>query len=773
MISTLILSTAFALQQPGGGQFMPSWKVPFPQDGDRLIAIQDLDGDGADDWLHADGYVTEYFDRQGALRAISGKTGEILWQFFGPAAGAELYVKDSDIVDLDGDGRLEILLSFSRLPSVYSTGRGRLFALDSVTGQVLWQLEAESEQLDFSKNRLVSDLDGDGVSEILSSSRGQTSHSVTDNIYCYQANGSLRWQHELEFEGSSLEAADLDGDGTLEVILPDGYSTPGSVMQAGTLTVLEGADGQQRWQIQGMFPYEHLGSELKLQDLDSDGATDILAIGPQAEINSFGQAGTMVRISAADGQEVWRLNSNIANEEMGRTTEIADLDRNGIAEIILGRPNFNLGDGIVQALESTSGSILWQNLGSPGMRSGFGQRILIGDYQNTGTAQVLVEQSEGAGLGTQRFFNGWQLLDGANGRMKWRQRFSFIAWADLEYQFNDLNRDGASEIIVNCPVVNGYFGVGGESAGLVFVLDSNGLMQWLERGVTGWQNYGKQAHFADLNADGNLDLVISALETGDPNTTRRGQLEARDGLTGDLLWRVEGQTDKQRLGFLFELYDLDHDGVVELISRSPSADGWSGYFQGEVVVMQGSSGDTLWRRDGNQVAASFAKTLAVSPDVTGDGWDEVVLLGNSQLISITGQGNFHGFLTASRNSISASAGGAIDLQLNFTEQVAYLEYRVVFSGHGTGLNYEFGIPIPLVLDHWLYLSEAGGLPSNHLRQAEGALDARGLGAAQIQFAPGEIPNQMVGLNLTFAALARFPWDDWDYCSIPISISIQP
>jgi outer membrane protein assembly factor BamB len=773
MISSLTLLISFAAQQPGGGQYMPTWQRKFSRNGDSLIAIQDLDGDGADDWLRADRYAERNLYQQGALQAISGKTGEVIWEFYGPAEYARLQLEKKDVVDLENDGRKEIVLSFPSAGSAQSTGVGRLIALNSETGQVLWDLNANQDQDFFGNYRLITDLDGDGVQEILASSRGWVAHSDLDQIMCYQADGSLLWQFDLEFEGRDLFAVDLDGDGDKEVLLPNGYPTSGNAVSAGELTALDGQTGHLLWQTQGSLPYEQLGWELRLEDLDQDGATDILAIGTQAEVNGQYGVGTVARYSGLDGSELWRISGNLADEEMGRILAIGDLDGDGVAEVVLGRPTQNQNDGLVQVVDSGTGVLKWQSVGTPGSAFGHGQLIWIDDFQNLGRPQLLVERRTGTGRNTKRIFSGWQLLEGNTGQLIWDLPDLITAWEEPTYQLTDLNGDGIVEIIFNSPDVKGPTGVGGSAAGMVLVMDGNGQVLWTEQGQTNRQKYGTAALLTDLNADGILDLVIGSEGNGSGTAVGIGMVETRDGLSGSPIWRVEGQSNFQKLADSIAVYDLDHDGAAEVISMSKGAKGWIGKGKGELQVLDGKTGTQLWRWEGTRVNSGFPRIVKFGADLSGDGWDEVVILGDDRLMSITGEGNFHGFLTASGQAISASAGGSLDLPIDFTAANSWREYRIVFSGHGVGLNYEFGLAIPLVLDHWLYLSEAGGLPGKNLRNAEGVLDAQGRGLAQIQFNPGGIPSRMIGLSLTFAALARYPWQSWQYSSVPVSILIQP
>jgi outer membrane protein assembly factor BamB len=764
MFTLLVLSTPMLLQQPGGGQYISTWQHELSSNGDNLLAIADLDSDGVDDWLHVDRI------RQGTVTAISGKLGGEIWSYEGPGSSANMGLEASGIVDLEGDGRKELIFSLPLYKSYDWDGSGLFLVVDSLTGQLLWERGGDANQEKLSKNLLLADFDGDGVQEIVLSSRGKF---VSDKISCFTAAGTLLWQIELDFDGRTMQAVDLNGDGTPEILLADHERRSGIVYGLGKLTALNSNTGQVIWERWGLNPSEQLGGQMLIQDLDRDGILDILAFGPRATINGVSEVGTVARLSALDGTDIWRLQGSAADDQFGGIVQVADIDGNGIDDLVAGIPTYAQDDGMVLAVECANGTPLWQSAGTQGAQAGHGQNLWLQDFQNTGQLQVLVEQRQGQGAGNQHSYAGWKLLNAANGQIIWGSPYAYTAWQDSVYHFQDLNGDGRTEAVVQNPEVEGVAGVGGKTAGLVLVMDSDGQVLWSERGTRSDQYYGSEVELSDLNMDGVSDLLIQAPQAHLPNSSSRGLIEARDGISGDLLWQLEGLSDYQKLADSFELFDLNHDGISEVISSSPEALGWRGSFQGEMRVIDGATGDLLWRLDGNSAYAYLSKDLGVSPDRTGDGWDEVVLLGDSKITDITGSGNFQGFMMASDDFISASVGGTIDLPMDFPVDAGWWQYRVAFSAHGTGLNYEFGLPIPLTLDHWLYRSMAGGLPITHLRNGEGVLDSDGRATAQIRFGPGEIPSQMIGLSLTFATVARLPWQDWQYCSVPVSILIQP
>jgi putative pyrroloquinoline-quinone binding quinoprotein len=766
MISLIAILAPLLLQQPGGGEFMPTWKSQLSANGDRLLALDDIDGDGVPDWLHVDRLADKDFENQGSVTAFSGKTGALLWQFFGPQKDSRMDLDSGGIVDLEGDGRLELLFALPTTSTQQWPGGGLLIVLDSVTGLPLWQQGGSYWQEKFTKNFLAQDLNGDGILEILATSRGEYG---LDSLSCFDAQGQLLWQTDLDFDGSTIHAVDLNGTGRPEILLGDPYRF--GAIGTGKLTAIEAANGNILWEQWGVYPIEEFGRRLLLQDIDFDGAIDILTLGIRANVGGKPETGSVARISGFDGSELWRQRGDTVEARLGKVLQLADVNGNGVLDVVFGGSNAAKGKGQIRVVDGATGAVLWQKNGAP--ISGLGQALWVEDFQNTGSLQVLATQMLPSAVNDERTFNGWQLCDAATGQLIWERSASLTMWQDPDYQVADLNQDGILELVMSNPRTSGPGGASGQDFGVVSVIDGNGQILWTKRGGWDYQRYGDYVALADLNGDQTLEVLVHARGLAQGNSYGYGNLEARSGVSGGLIWQATGERFGQEFAKNLAIEDLNHDGLPELISRSPESEDWNGFRRGEMVVLNGSSGADLWRRSGNGSNWIFPQEVVIANDVDGDGWDELMILGNQEIQSMPGAGNFQPFMTASANSISAAAGGTIDLDLDFTPVAAWQEYRVIFSGHGVGLNYEFGLPIPLVLDHWLYLSMAGGLPQNYLYKGQGILDADGRGLSQLRFGPGDIPSRLVGLDLTFAVVARTPWLDWQYCSVPISINIQP
>ena len=142
---------------------------------------------------------------------VIGDDDALLWRWQGGGPVTALAA-----ADLDDDGAAEIIAG---------TQDGLVYAIDG--GEVLWQFEvraSDTASSRYAKALVPADLEGDGKPEVL---------VVAPFLHCLRADGTQAWQEYLAFwrnmwrtNCGAVDAADLDGDGRLEVVSSwiDGYS---------------------------------------------------------------------------------------------------------------------------------------------------------------------------------------------------------------------------------------------------------------------------------------------------------------------------------------------------------------------------------------------------------------------------------------------------------------------------------------------------------------------------------------------------------------------
>ena len=133
--------------------------------------------------------------------------------------------------------------------------------------------------------------------------------------------------------------------------------------------------------------------------------------------------------------------------------------------------------------------------------------------------------------------------------------------------------------------------------------------------------------------------------------------------------------------------------------------------------------------------------------------------------------SFHPFLQANTSTISASAGGVLDLTLDFPDSAAFHEYITLMSIQGTGPIF-FGVDIPLSLDNFLLDSAVGIYPFTITSDLHGTLGASGNATAAITF-PSGVFNFAIGRTFWLAAVS-FPTGQLPaHSSVAVAVEIVP
>jgi hypothetical protein len=146
------------------------------------------------------------------LLALSGTDGKPLAGFPCTLASSASGLAPPTVGDLDGDGQLEIVIAV----------RGGGLAVVGGDGKLQGQLI--KTQADTSASIQLLDLDGDGTLELVADNNSTEPSTGQGYLEAYHADGSPVAGFPLRPTGSTLangaSAADLDGDGMLELAIP-------------------------------------------------------------------------------------------------------------------------------------------------------------------------------------------------------------------------------------------------------------------------------------------------------------------------------------------------------------------------------------------------------------------------------------------------------------------------------------------------------------------------------------------------------------------------
>ncbi len=559
--------------------------------------IADVDGDGLNEIVVMDDLIALQLV---VIKAENGQ-GRMLWsKFWGwwyPFTGHLLHFVPKSVCDVDGDGRIEIVIS------VYDED-WRLHLYDGTTGEL--KFERRNSYLES-----VCDVDGDGRMELLlSEQRHLTCREYSDFVVisCEEGEWKERWRRSrcrleadsrVEYDigmGSRSHdpkapfITDWDGDGRGDLLVAiddDGDAAPERFLAVGP-----DADGLWREKRSWQVDPEMEMKVLAVNDLDGAGRPEILAGDNRGYIQVIDSNGTVSGRWAAGGG-------------FSAVPTVADLDGDGKNELII-----QTSDGWVQAFKATGDpqkplERRWRYRGWGTSWSGSGgEGVLAADLDGDGRKEVLVGTRTGSGNAALAALN-------CDGTVRWLWEVPGMAAATAyrsvhRWTVGNFNGDGVLDVYV-CTRWTPFGGAG--SSNESWALDGRD-------GSVLWHNDGKNTGFYhhhclgptglpsiyDVDGDGIDDILMMSLDfcvTLNGNTGAFLQDPVSPpAIFKDGMWTAYGS---------IVLTDLNKDGEREQLTSANHG------IWGAMTLAR----EPLWMVDpGPEMMATYHGGLA---DVDGDG----------------------------------------------------------------------------------------------------------------------------------------------------------
>ena len=348
-----------------------------------------------------------------------------------------------------------------------------------------------------------------------------------------------------------------------------------------------------------------------LNDADTDRVPDFAVAAPFHNLN----VGRISLHSGATGTERWFRDETVTSAVFGfDMVTVRDLDRDGVREVVASAPF--AGTGRVVVLSGRTGATLY-TLTPPTGGDAFGVALAAGgDYDGDGSEDLVVADDSND---TTRV-NGGQLFlyalpPVAPPRAIPPTSTNSMFGVSLAF-VGDTDRDGRDELAV------GDRNTPSSSAGRLHVMGWNGsadVVRWTVAGVEfGSPIDGNRfAGGGDVDGDGAPDLIV---DEGFP--TDRARLFS--GANGNVL-RTFTDSAGGRCGRGATIVaDQNHDGVPDLMMGAAS-DSSVAQWNGRFLLFSGRDGRRLLQYTGTTARALFGSAALLGPDLTNDGWPELIV----------------------------------------------------------------------------------------------------------------------------------------------------
>jgi hypothetical protein len=290
-------------------------------------------------------------------------------------------------------------------------------------------------------------------------------------------------------------------------------------------------------------------------------------------------------------------------------SELADVDGDGAAEVIIGEPF--TANGTTYVYSGGSGDLVYRLDGARGDLQGFAMAD-AGDTDGDGVNDIL-SGAPGRDAGHAYLYSGatGELLHTFVGG----HPGDFFGWA--VGPAGDIDGDEFADVVVGAPFAD----QGGRDSGRAYVYSGRTyeLLRKLDAGRAG-DSFGSAVDGGrDLTGDGVPDLLVGARDTPGPGGP--GAVYAFSGKNGRPLWRADPPETGGQFGsfFVSSLPDLTGDGVPDVhVGDYADSEG-----SGRPVVLSGSDGSEIFAWPGTPGAGAGPGRGA--GDVDGDGVEDLAV----------------------------------------------------------------------------------------------------------------------------------------------------
>jgi hypothetical protein len=384
-------------------------------------------------------------------------------------------------------------------------------------------------------------------------------------------------------------------------------------------------------------------------DVNGDGYDDVIVGAYRYDNGQLDEGRAFAYYGSAGGPSAvpdWTAESDQPSSQFGYSVAGAgDVNGDGYDDVIVGGPSFNNGQEYEGRAFAFYGSAAGLNAipnwtAEPDRRAAFfgGSVATVGDVNGDGYDDVIVGAAgyDNGEFDEGRAFAYYGSAAGLSATPNWTAESdkAFSSFGGSVAGAGDVNGDGYSEVIVGAALYNNgqlrqgkAFAYYGSGTGL------SAAPNWTAEPNRERTNFGVSvAGAGDVNGDGFDEVIV-----GD-NGYNAGQLRpgkafayygSAAGLSATPNWNAE--SDQQDANFGFSVAgagDMRGDGFDDVIIGAYSYDNGQ-IDEGRAFSYCGSAAGLRRRAcsisESNQASSQFGRSVAGAGDVTGDGYDDVIV----------------------------------------------------------------------------------------------------------------------------------------------------
>jgi hypothetical protein len=310
------------------------WSATGPAGGQLGIGVEaagDVNGDGVPDVIAGAPFANQAF-------VYSGLDGKVLLSLRGEAQGDGFGQRVSDVGDLNGDGRAEVLVG---APQHDGAGQnaGRVYVFSGMDGRTLLTLDGDSAGDTFGTSLGGRTRNGQSWIVVGAAAAGARN---TGRVYVYRGlEGKPAYTIDADSAAAALGAmfvsviGDIDGDGTLDAYGSDwAHSARGA--STGRIFVHSGRDGRRILTLTGEQAGDGFGiGPADAGDVDRDGFDDLI-IGAWQHATAAPSGGRVYLYSGKTGALLRTWTGKVPGETFGfDATGIGDVNGDGHIDFLL------------------------------------------------------------------------------------------------------------------------------------------------------------------------------------------------------------------------------------------------------------------------------------------------------------------------------------------------------------------------------------------------------------------------------------------------------